>query len=168
MHTIVTLAQGYACAAHRRQKYGDLPYRFHLAMVANTLMSGGHDADASLVAAGWLHDILEDTDVTRPDLLPLFGDDIVSLVEAVTDEPGVNRKERKAKTLAKTRAAGTRAVCLKLADRIANVGTSVSGYMPDTGKLAMYRKEQPAFREALYKVGECDSLWQQLEELLKS
>lgn len=64
---VVDAASAVATKAHAGQKYGELPYTTHLAQVAQILIGAGEPAP--VVAAGWLHDIIEDTDVTAEDLL---------------------------------------------------------------------------------------------------
>lgn len=115
------LAKGFAFGAHGQQRYGKAPYSAHLEAVVQVLLSEGFVSNIPLLCAAWLHDVLEDTDFTAQDLMPLFGAQVVDLVVSVTDEPGATRAERKAKTLPKTRKGGSNAVALKLADRIANV-----------------------------------------------
>ena len=52
---------------------------------------------------------------------------------------------------------------LKLADRIANARACAhEGHR----KLGMYRKEHPAFREALFREGWADAMWTELDKLL--
>ncbi len=60
-------------AAHRhngmaRKGRGNEPYINHLAEVANLLARVTDGADAELVAAGWLHDTIEDSETTREEL----------------------------------------------------------------------------------------------------
>ena len=90
----------------------------------------------------------------------MFGDEVAQLVSAVTNEDGPNRKTRAALTYPKIRNAGTNAITLKLADRIANVENG--------GKLVdMYRKEYADFRWTLYMQGSLDNMWTHLDSLLK-
>lgn len=152
----------FATHWHGDQKYGPYPYTRHLSDVFRIAVEEGLDND--VVIAAWLHDILEDTKVGIGRLTSAAGPEIAALVEAVTDEPGRNRRERKAKTLPKTRAAGTNAVALKLCDRIANMENSKAEGDP-RGLLKMYRKEHAAFTAALYIPGELDDLWSRLEAL---
>ena len=91
---------------------------------------------------GLIRDILEDTGVSLGLLVEMFGTDCADYVWAVTDEPGVNRKERKAKTYPKIRGNET-ATRIKLADRIANVGFSIE--TKNERMFRMYKKEHPEF-----------------------
>lgn len=148
---LIEQAKSFATRKHvldNGQVYGELlPYTHHLADVERALTRYGF-TDDTLRAASWLHDVIEDTrdlknEVKRRVIDELFGEDVGTLVWAVTSEEGANRKTRNALTYPKIRAAGYRAVALKLADRIANVeyGGKASG---------MYVKEHPDFQHGIY------------------
>lgn len=151
--------------SHGDQTYGALPYRIHLEAVEDVLrrfgVSENSEGGRALLAAAWLHDVVEDTydDVAKgiEDIKAEFGEDVAELVYAVTSEPGKNRRERATKTYPKI-AANRLAVLLKLADRIANVEHGLSSGRGQ-GLVDMYRKEHAGFREALFRMGEYDALW---------
>lgn len=156
-------AKTYAVLHHvirKGQLYGVLPYTHHLQDVENTLRRFGEYSNEMMVAA-WLHDIVEDTDVKIRDIEENFGEDVASLVGAVTSEEGPNRKVRNALTYPKIRAAGSRAIRLKLADRIANVSSG-------GGSVKMYAKEYPDFRHALFIADDHDNrpMWAVLDQLM--
>lgn len=131
-----------AIQEHGDQKWSHYPYIVHLHDVESILRPFG---DMDLLVAAYLHDIVEDTPITL-ESLELFGPEVVKLITAVTDEPGKNRKERKAKTYPKVKAAGKKAIILKLADRISNVRESARS---DSKLFEMYRKENIEFKEGL-------------------
>lgn len=158
----MSAAREFAILAHGDQLYGGHPYVQHLHDVYCTLLRFGIFT-GPLLEAAWLHDVLEDTEVTETELRARFTDEIAALVVAVTNEPG-GRAERAAKTYAKIRAAGPGAVWLKLADRIANVEHSI---VNGTRHLKMYQEEFPAFSAALYRPGERDDMWAHLRGLVK-
>lgn len=144
----VSGARAFAIKAHGDQKYSDEPYIGHLDHVVSILREYGFQS-ADLIDAAYLHDVLEDTEITYDNLLESgFSALTCQLVQAVTDEPGKNRRERKAATYPKI-AGWTDATILKLADRIAN-----SRRASEPGKetyMKMYAKEYAAFRRALYR-----------------
>jgi (p)ppGpp synthase/HD superfamily hydrolase len=90
-------ARSFAIASHAEQKYGDHPYSFHLDEVAALAAPFGEEA----VVIAYLHDTVEDTGATIEEIEDRFGTAIAACVSLLTDEPGANRKERKAKTYAK-------------------------------------------------------------------
>ena len=167
---LINFARGFAIGAHGDQKYGaGMPYYKHLDDVYAVLGKFGFTplTHPVLCAAAYLHDVLEDTPTTPEYLKALFGDDVLTLVQAVTNEPGENRKARHEKTYPKIRKAGWWAMALKLADRIANVEASLA----DTtgGKIGMYRKEHEGFKRALYTPTNevLDSMWNHLNNLME-
>ena len=108
---------------------------------------------------------MEDTDIEREDVEVRFGAVVAELVWRVTDEPGRNRKERKAATYPKI-AASEAAIVLKLADRIANVESSIRYKLR---LIEMYRKEQAGFEEALRphcRTEFASRMWAVLDELM--
>ena len=79
------VARAYAIAekAHRGQKRkSGEPYFIHPAAVAEILIDW--KLDSSTIAAGLLHDAVEDTAVTLADIKKEFGDEIAFLVDGVT------------------------------------------------------------------------------------
>lgn len=140
---LIERAREIAQTAHQGQKYGGHPYMYHIEKVVQIAKKLGYSQD--VIIACYLHDTLEDTNLTREEIEEIFGKHIADVVYAVTDEPGANRKERKSKTYQKIKAIPD-AIAVKLCDRIANVQESLSG---NEGLFKMYKKEQPAFEFAL-------------------
>lgn len=103
------------------------PYIVHPVAVADLLRDIG--ASASVIAAGFLHDVVEDTDVTPEQLESHFGPEVRGLVEGVTKLGGLhftNRTEAQAENLRKmflAMASDIRVVLVKLADRLHNMRT---------------------------------------------
>lgn len=141
-------ARKYAVVQHGGQTYNEeVPYEDHLDMVVEVGNRFGFGGDQEMGSAMYLHDTIEDTDTSYTDIHKRFGEGVAELVYAVTSERGRNRKEKNQKTYPKLREAGTRAICLKLMDRIANVQY---GLATPNGKVDMYRAEYPEFRHALH------------------
>jgi (p)ppGpp synthase/HD superfamily hydrolase len=161
MNKLQAKARELACSFHAIQMYGDYPYTKHLQDVVAVLERFGIYEDW-ILAAGWLHDSLEDTALAIETIKENLGDNVAALVFAVTTEPGINRHERNAKTYPKIKAQEM-GVHLKLADRIANVESAIK---ENAKKLKMYRKEFPVFKESLKVQGVADEMWNCLEELL--
>lgn len=132
-------AMNYAIKHHGDQTYGDneIPYREHLFAVVQVLKDVG--LRGPWLDAGALHDVIEDTGVTRRDLNDEFGQHVGDLVWAVSGI-GRNREIRNATIYAKISMLPAAAI-VKMADRIANVENSV----PGSGHAKMYLKERTAF-----------------------
>jgi (p)ppGpp synthase/HD superfamily hydrolase len=123
---VVRKAQVYAMAAHaavgQKRKYTGEPYIVHPAEVAR-IVAGVPGSTPDMVAAAWLHDVVEDTGCTFTDIHMAFGIDIATLVGWLTDvskpEDG-NRAHRKAQDRAHSAEAPAEAQTIKLADLISN------------------------------------------------
>src|SRR5690242_10154745 len=126
MTDLVARARAFAIREHRRidhrRKYSKQPYDVHLAAVADLVADVTEDAE--MIAAAWLHDVVEDTPVTLDDVAREFGPAVARLVDELTDvsRPGDgNRAARKAIDRAHLAAASPRAKTVKLADLCHNV-----------------------------------------------
>lgn len=124
---IITKACHFAKKAHEGQlrKSGE-PHYNHVFATALNLATLGMDKDT--IAAGVLHDILEDTDVTESDLKKEFSNNIVALVQGVTKLAKLRYSgaERHVESLRKffiAMADDIRVVVIKLCDRLHNIQT---------------------------------------------
>ena len=168
---LVRFARFYATIKHAGQLYGGtLPYTHHLEAVDKNVQqwfewfpwSGVRPGDparnAVLRAAAWLHDVQEDCGVKNRELVELFGSDIASIVDSVTDEPGDSRRVRHALTYPKI-ARNPAGLFIKLCDRLTNV--QAGGL-----NVRMYHDEYEEFHRQLYRPGQYDMLWVALERAL--
>ena len=124
------LRKAYALArtAHEGQfRKGGEPYIMHPVAVA-TIIAEDFMMDANSVAAGFLHDVVEDTDTTIDDIRREFGDDVAFLVQVVTKPkshaPGqadLAKQENNFRQLLNSMRRDIRAVLIKLADRLHNM-----------------------------------------------
>lgn len=125
---LVERAYRFSEAAHRGQyrDSGDLFFR-HPCEVARILAE--LELDVATVSAGLLHDVLEDTQVTREELEAEFGPEIVRLVDGVTKLsriPFQTKEEHQAESLRKmflAMADDLRVILIKLVDRLHNMRT---------------------------------------------
>ncbi len=122
---LIDRARVYATQAHarigHRRKYTLEPYDVHLKDVADLVASVSSDEE--MIAAAWLHDIVEDTPATFEDIEKNFGHNVKQLVVELTDvsRPGHgNRAVRKEMDLHHLANASARAKTIKLADIIDN------------------------------------------------
>ena len=83
---LIAKAMEYAALSHRggTRKGGDVPYIVHPFEVAMILKENSFEN--KVVAAGLLHDLLEDTEVTKTDLKKEFGEEINELVLAASEK----------------------------------------------------------------------------------
>lgn len=144
---VVRKAQVYAMAAHaavgQRRKYTGEPYIVHPAEVAR-IVAGVPGSTPDMVAAAWLHDVVEDTGCTYTDIHMAFGADIATLVGWLTDvskpEDG-NRAVRKARDREHTARAPAAAQTIKLADLISN-SRSIMAHDPTFARTYLEEKRQ--------------------------
>ncbi|MCY4404054.1 MAG: bifunctional (p)ppGpp synthetase/guanosine-3',5'-bis(diphosphate) 3'-pyrophosphohydrolase [Candidatus Poribacteria bacterium] len=119
----------FAENAHRKQlrKSGD-PYFMHCVRTAEILAQLQLDMDT--ICAGLMHDVLEDTGITRDEMKKKFGNNIANLVEGVTKigryKFSGGQRKRQAETYRKlllATAEDMRVILIKLADRLHNMET---------------------------------------------
>jgi hypothetical protein len=115
-----TLAFSTLCHAGQRRDSDGAAFIQHPLEVAGLL----HHAGCSdvVVAAGLLHDLIEDTQVTVEQLTAQFGPDIAQLVQAVSEDPSIPTYRRRKRSLREqVRHAGRDAALVFAADKIAKV-----------------------------------------------
>jgi len=128
--TLEDRARTFATAAHaavaQLRKYTNEPYIVHPAEVVSILKTVPHTE--VMIAAAWMHDVVEDTGVSIELVRAEFGSEVSDLVGWLTDvsrpEQG-NRATRKAIDRAHTAAAPAEAQTIKLCDLISNTRSIV-------------------------------------------
>ena len=125
---IIERAYRFSWTAHKDQtrKSGE-PFLAHPASVA--LILAEQKLDSVTIAAGLLHDVLEDTTITKETIKKEFGEEIALLVDGVTKIQQFqmkSRQERQAETYRKmllSMAEDIRVIIIKFADRLHNLRT---------------------------------------------
>lgn len=143
----------FAIKAHEGQvrNYSHLPYHTHLIEVALTAHHHlqpilGIDTLCNVVSAAVLHDVLEDTEVTRAGLFIAFGLDVTTLVVELTDVytttafPNLNRAARKRREAQRLANISSLAKSIKCADLISNT-TSIANQDPEFAKMYLAEKQ---------------------------
>ena len=157
-------ALAFAKAAHesvgQRRKYTGEPYIVHPMAVAELVRSVPHTPQ--MVAAAYLHDVVEDTPVTIEEVRVEFGPEVGELVDWLTDvsrpEDG-NRRVRKELDRQHLAKAPPAAQTIKLADLIDNTLT-IREHDPSFWRV--YRREKQALLEVL-TAGD-QTLWKRARE----
>lgn len=138
----ILAAAHFAAEHHKGQKRkGEAgePYINHLIEVAELIATSSDVLDVNLIMAGFLHDTIEDTNVTLQELEQRFGKDVASLVMEVTDDKSLPKEQRKALQVQHAHKKTPRAQTLKLADKISNLRALLS--TPPTNWPAQRKRE---------------------------
>ena len=125
---LIAAAFDFAWQQHQgQQRASGEPYVSHPLAVADLLWEIG--VSPGVIAAGFLHDVVEDCGVTTADIETRFGCEVRELVNGVTklgDIHFINRTEEQAENLRRmflAMASDIRVVLVKLADRLHNMRT---------------------------------------------
>jgi (p)ppGpp synthase/HD superfamily hydrolase len=111
------LAFAATCHEGQTRELDGIPFVTHPVEVACLLYEAGYSDE--VVAAGVLHDVLEDTDAELGDLEERFGSSVARLVAAVSDDPSIeDDAERKAALREQVAHAGERAAAVFAADKV--------------------------------------------------
>ena len=165
---LVRRAYAFSEQAHReqRRKSGD-PYFVHpcaVAVILADLM-----LDATTIAAGLLHDCVEDVEcITTQTIREMFGQDVELLVDGVTKLSKLNfssREEQQAESLRKmflAMAKDIRVVLIKLADRLHNMRTLK--YQKPERQVPIARETLDIYAPLAHRLGVYTIKWE-LEDL---
>ncbi|WP_311376830.1 RelA/SpoT family protein [Anaerococcus lactolyticus] len=125
---LIKKAYDFGVLHHNGQKRNSgEDYFIHPIAVASNLSD--MKLDDETICAGLMHDVLEDTDVTRDEMKAEFGEEITFLVDGVTKLKNINytsKEEKQAENIRKmvmAMANDVRVVLIKLADRLHNMRT---------------------------------------------
>ncbi|PSB04993.1 (p)ppGpp synthetase, partial [filamentous cyanobacterium CCP2] len=165
--TLVCQAFEFAYCLHKEQyRASGEPYIAHPVAVAGLLRELG--GSASMIAAGFLHDVIEDTDVTAEEIEKRFGIEVRRLVEGVTKLSKFNfssKTERQAENFRRmflAMAQDIRVIVVKLADRLHNMRTLE--HLPDDKRRRIALETREIFAPLANRLGIGRFKWE-LEDL---
>lgn len=171
--TKIEKAKEFATRVHEGQvrKGSGVPYIEHPEKVAKILTDMGASED--VICAGWLHDTVEDTDVTLEQVISEFGEYVGELVAGHSEKKGIaDWYEMKIKNMDFLPDSSKDLQMLVLADKLANARTSYKGFEKYGDglwkKLGMKKNEQAWYYgqglKFLKKMSEYQNTWLFYEE----
>jgi GTP pyrophosphokinase len=153
--TLVTRAYEFAKRAHEGHiRFSGEPYIVHLEAVAIQLAEMG--MGAKTIAAGLLHDTIEDTKVTAEEVREAFGDEVLFLVEGVTKlgsvrYHGADRHNESLRKLFVATSEDIRVLIIKLVDRLHNMQTLE--HVPKEKRLRIARETLEIYVPVAHRLG---------------
>jgi len=113
----------YANELHKGQKRDDgADYFDHPIRVCRYLLNHGIRSDV-ILAASLLHDVIEDTSITKEELTEIFGEEVAHIVSLLS-----KKKNIPAEAYYKDITTDIRAIIIKAADRACNIGDMIDCY----------------------------------------
>jgi GTP pyrophosphokinase len=164
---LIAEAYGTAHGAHKGQvrKSGE-PFVYHPLATADILAD--LHLDSTTIAAAILHDVLEDTEITKAELAEKFGEELADIVDGVTKLkrlPSGNLEEAQAESLRKMIVAmsrDVRVIIIKLADRLHNMRTLA--YLKRENQLKKATETLEIYAPLAHRLGIYSVKWE-LEDL---
>lgn len=156
MREIEKKAKQFAYKAHKgmTRKGKDTPFTYHLKLV-NLYLESLTD-DEEILAAGWLHDVIEDTPITLGELKKEFNRTVCRYVELETEDKSLPWKDRKLKQINELKENNSKVILIAFADKMANLTEMDSDYQLEKEKLwerfNRGKKEQYWYYLEFYKI----------------
>ena len=140
---LVKNAELFAKEKHSRitRNDGKIPYSKHLEDVVNRLKSLGV-VDEEILCSGWLHDSIEDTDVSFDDLYDRFGSKVAVLVSDLTKDMSLPKKKREQVYVKQLTESSPDAKLIKLCDISANLSDLKNFDASKSKKLRLVRQNR--------------------------
>ncbi len=138
---IILGAKKFAQEKHKNQKRKDgvTPYSDHLEGVVNRLKNLGV-TDKDVLCAAWLHDIIEDTDVTFDQINERFGREVAVIVLSLTKDQNILKKDREVQYINQLKDASFQTKIIKLCDISANLKDLANAPISKTQKNKQIKK----------------------------
>ena len=153
---LIRKAYEFSDTAHKGQRrISGEPFVEHCLEVAFILAE--QHMDSTTIAAGLVHDVVEDTDATIKDLNAEFGEEIAELVDGVTKIGAVkfqSREEQQVEYFRKmllTMSRDIRVILIKLADRLHNMRTL--SHLPETKRLIIAQETNDIYCPLAHRFG---------------
>lgn len=163
---LITDAYDFVAKAHANHvRYSGEPYLNHLTVVGTKLAEMG--MGARTIAAGLLHDTIEDTEATAEEIKERFGEEILFLVEGVTKLSSVryygsDRHNESLRKLFVATSQDIRVLIIKLTDRLHNMQTL--SHVPKEKQVRIARETLEVYVPVAHRLG-MGKIRKELEDL---
>lgn len=165
MYNMVEEAIEFAAVKHEGQtrKGSSIPYITHPFGVA-LMLQKEHQRD-EVIAAGVLHDTLEDTDTTKEELMKKFGEEVLWLVMAATEpNKSLPWEERKLHTIEQLPLRSNEEVVLIIADKLHNL-RSIRQEVAERGEVVWAHFNRGKHDQSWYYMGIVQALMERRKEI---
>lgn len=161
---LVEKAREFAIAAHDGQtrRVSLQPYFVHTEAVAMILKEAGLSPE--VIAAGYLHDTVEDTSVTIEKIKSEFGETVAELVAGNTEDKTKTWEERKAHTIEVVKTAIFEVKCLVAADKLDNIKSIIEEANLNNQQDIWVHFKRGKEKQAWYYQSIAQALFENLEE----
>ena len=153
---LVQSAFDFAQEAHsgQKRKSGE-PYFIHPVEVAHILAV--HNMDEESIAAGLLHDVVEDTQIPLKEIGQRFGSDVADIVDGLTKLSGISfqskdvRKSESFRKMLLAMSKDIRVIIIKLVDRLHNMRTLE--HMKESSQQAIAQETLDIYAPLAHRLG---------------
>lgn len=160
--SIVEKAREFSKSAHvgQTRKLTDAPYFTHTEGVATIIQEAGLPDE--VIAAGYLHDTVEDTDATIEEIKELFGEQVAEIVSGNTEDKTKSWEERKEHTIQELKTASFHVKCLVAADKLDNLRSLIQD--SETSQDIWSHFNRGKEKQAWYYKGVADALLMNVDQ----
>ncbi len=126
--SLIEKAARIAIVAHadQKRKSDGFPYIVHPFMVAIKLLK--YQFSDEIIAAGLIHDVLEDTDFSEEQIEQELGKDVLEITKTVTEDKSLEWEDRKKKYAQAVKNGSSAAKAVSIADKIHNLENLIFTY----------------------------------------
>jgi (p)ppGpp synthase/HD superfamily hydrolase len=164
---IVLGAKKFAQEKHKNQKRKDgvTPFSDHLEGVVNRLKNLGV-TDKDVLCAAWLHDVIENTDVTFDQINERFGREIAVIVLSLSKDQNIPKKDREIQYITQLKKASFQTKIIKLCDISANLKDLSNAPISKTQKNKQIKKSVHYLRIIKNDMSENKSKYPKIQEII--
>lgn len=150
---LIEKAMALALRAHEGQMRKDAPTPYIVHPVHVAILLARHGFSDDVIAAGLVHDVVEDTSVSANELRETLGDVVADLVAPVTHDDSLPWLEKKKAYIEAVRGASDDVKAISVADKIANAESLLTAYAREGSSVWRYfnavKEKKIWFEEAM-------------------